>query len=135
MAPALISGLVGGLLGLALAVILLTHLMVVMGGVRARRAAAAAVNERASRAAEDRLAVLPAVSADAGSAHTSESSETPPLHPSPVEERASKRWMLHAGLLGLPARAGPLAWYAKDLDQRGVNSVQRWLHSHSSAGH
>jgi cell volume regulation protein A len=119
--------------GLAFAVILLTNLMVVMGGVRASRAAAAVSGSGAGSAVEYEAQVSAAeASSDEGEA--SEVSDKPTPHPALVAERASKRWILHAGLLLVLALAGLLVWHSKQPDKRGLHLVQDWLRAHFGRG-
>lgn len=124
--------------GLAFAVILMTNLMVVVGGMRASRAATAHVaNPEREAQTENQSDVLPVVTQEGTSSAPEGSTdpEAPLPHPALVAERASKRWILHASLLLLLALAGLLMWYAKHPGERGLNSVQRWFHSRSSGGH
>jgi len=126
--------------GLAFAVILLTNFLVVVGSIRASRFAAEAAAAATKPAVHEEL---PATATAAASAipngepvviEPTNFSEPTLENPAAEVERASRRWILHAGLLFLLALAALLLWYSKHPERRGLGGMQQWWRDRAAGG-
>jgi NhaP-type Na+/H+ and K+/H+ antiporter len=101
---------------LAFAVILVTNVMVVVGSLRASRAAVAN-------------------SATATVSATPEINEDQPGKPSVVAPVASRRWILDATMLILLGLGACILWYGNQPMERRPRSLQHWVQLHLRRSH
>jgi cell volume regulation protein A len=119
--------------GLAFAVILLTNFLVIIGSVRASRTVEAVQTSSTGVEAQHALATAGLANEIAVETRVAVSEEQP-VAPEVVAERASRRWILHAGLLILLGLSALLLWFSRHPDQRGLDGVQQWWHTHFESG-